>query len=46
FNKLGTTSFVTHYIDTDKAKQIKQHFYKTSSNKQKFLDKELELLES
>ncbi|CAG8627241.1 8450_t:CDS:2, partial [Cetraspora pellucida] len=44
-NKLGKTSLIPHYVDTDKARPIKQHFYRTSLNKQEFLYNELELLE-
>ncbi|CAG8694533.1 15248_t:CDS:2, partial [Racocetra persica] len=44
-DKLGTTSLVTHHIDTGDAKPIKQHFYRTSPDEQEFLDEELESLE-
>ncbi|CAG8502633.1 17012_t:CDS:2 [Cetraspora pellucida] len=44
-DKLGTTSLITHYIDTGEARPIKQYFYKTFSDKQKFLDNKLESLE-
>ncbi|CAG8752645.1 15637_t:CDS:2, partial [Gigaspora rosea] len=42
--KLGTTSLVTHRIDTAEARQIRQHFYRTSPDEQEFLDRECKLV--
>ncbi|CAG8612631.1 16882_t:CDS:2 [Cetraspora pellucida] len=44
-DKLGTTSLVTHHVDTGEARPIKQYFYRMFPDKQEFLDKELESLE-
>ncbi|CAG8691028.1 20062_t:CDS:2 [Cetraspora pellucida] len=44
-DRLGTTSLITHHIDTGEAQPIKQHFYVTSPDEQEFLDKKLKSLE-
>lgn len=43
--KLGTTTLVTHQINTVDARLIKQNFYQTSPDEQEFFDKELASLQ-
>jgi hypothetical protein len=42
--QLGRTNIVTHHIDTGNAREIKQHYYRTSPKHESFIKEEIERL--